>query len=272
MDAVVTALGQCGVPPEAIQEERFIHAGKPPEAQAQAVPVRGGFIRRAYLAGLGVAAAVLMLSATQSLEPVLPTGPPNTGHADLTCVSCHINAPGTTRQQVQAQVSYWLGQRRSSATFGHQPVGNAQCFDCHTRLRDSHSPHLFLEARYAEVRARLAPQLCVSCHTEHQGMRVSASNSQFCSYCHADMKLANDKLVPPASPTHAELTTQGRWDTCMGCHDYHGNHARHVAPIQLSRAKPEAEVLSYFRGGASPYGDEIRTPARRPASAAQVKP
>jgi hypothetical protein len=85
------------------------------------------------------------------------------------------------------------------------------------------------------------------------------------------MKLATDKLVQPASPTHAELTTQGRWDTCMACHDYHGNHTQRV-PTQMSRAVPQADVLSYFRGGPSPYGTEVRSPARRPVSAEQVKP
>jgi len=272
MDAVLEALGAAGVPPERIHEDRFVQAGLPSVATMATPSRRAGFIGRAYWVGLALATIILLaFFGSSALDHLLPAGQPNTGHAGLECESCHANAPGTPRQQLQAQVAHWLGQRSRGATFGHETVGNAQCFDCHTRLRDNHAPHLFLEARYAEVRGSLAPHLCVSCHAEHQGRRVTATNGLFCSSCHADMKLATDKLVQPASPTHAELTTQGRWDTCMACHDYHGNHTQRV-PTQMSRAVPQADVLSYFRGGPSPYGTEVRSLARRPVSAEQVKP
>ncbi len=261
IDDVVAALSLQGVLPESIKTERFVHAGLPPASRSG--PTRAGFVRGAYAAALALVLAVLMLFSSQVLDTFTPPGHPNTGHEGLACAECHQTAPGTVRQRAQAQVAYWMGWRESDVVLAHQSVGNVQCNACHARTQDHHAAHLFLQARYAQIRQTLAPQRCVSCHAEHRDTRVTLSDGRYCQSCHEDMKLAQDKLKPPASPSHATLTAQARWDTCMGCHDYHGNHIRPV-PVALSQAVSEADVIRYFQGGKSPYGNALRSPARQP--------
>jgi len=54
-------------------------------------------------------------------------------------------------------------------------------------------------------------------------------------------------------PSHAELITNGAWETCLQCHDYHGNHL-HDAPKRLSEGIPQETILNYLKGGADPFG------------------
>ena len=75
----------------------------------------------------------------------------------------------------------------------------------------------------------------------------------FCTHCHQDTSLEDD----PITPTHVELVRRGSWNTCLQCHDFHGNHVRDT-PLRLEEGVPEALILEYFLGGPSPYGDEKR--------------
>lgn len=285
MDAVVQALRSGGVPDRAIYEESFAHSGAPFHAQAavdggdgfgpsalrptppgQPATSRPVFIRRAYQTALVLA---LLLVAVVNLPWALalwPTGHPTPGHEALACEDCHRQAPGTTRQQLQAKVKHFLGLRAENVAWHHQPVGNAECTGCHYRAKDVHAPHLFMEARYASVRASLGPESCVSCHREHRARRVTLREGLFCSACHADMNLKTDALIPPASPTHATLTREGRWETCLGCHDYHGNHQR-LVPKRLDDALSGSMIRAGLRGGASPWGEELKVKAKTNAQA-----
>ena len=179
----------------------------------------------------------------------MPNHAHNPGHAELACAECHTQAPGSTRQQLQAKARHLLGLRETDVAFGMTPVGNATCIDCHENPDDRHPAHRFLEPRFEAARAELAPHQCVSCHREHTGMRVSRVDTGFCASCHADLEVEDD----PATPTHAELIQTGRWDTCLACHDFHGNHP-HPPPERLQDALSAAEVRAYLREGASPYG------------------
>jgi hypothetical protein len=179
----------------------------------------------------------------------------NVGHEHLQCGSCHRAAQGTTRQQLQSNARSALGLRAAPVDFGLQPVTNEACRSCHDRPDDRHPVYRFLEPRFAAARAALAPQECTSCHGEHVGRRATVEPDA-CRHCHAELALEND----PISTPHAELVASRAWSTCLGCHDFHGNHAIEV-PTVLADAVAPQDILAYLAGGPSPYG-----PVRRPAT------
>jgi hypothetical protein len=210
----------------------------------------------AYGLGAVLALAILVLTLLPGGERGYAKGPPNTGHAALACADCHTPAAGTVRQQLQAKAQYWLGMRTTDAAFGHEPVGNAQCATCHARDQDAHPVHRFLEPRFAQARAALGPQSCISCHREHQGVRATVAPTS-CATCHQDLVLKSDPLDVP----HKDLVARGDWSTCLGCHDYHGNHRR-VTQTRLEDAYQRTAIIEYLAGGSSPYGRDLKYPTR----------
>lgn len=176
----------------------------------------------------------------------------NVGHADLQCSSCHRPAPGTTRQQLQANARTSIGLRGDYVDFGLQRVTSDRCRSCHDRPDDRHPVHRFLEPRFAEVRAVLSPHECMSCHREHTGRRATVEPDA-CRHCHAELELQHDPVLPP----HADLVGASAWETCLGCHDFHGNHAMEV-PTDVRDAIAPADIRRYLAGGASPYDGALR--------------
>lgn len=199
---------------------------------------------------MGLACLVVFFLPGQ--ERLRQRGPMNTGHDSVACASCHTQAPGSIRQQIQANTRFILGLRKTTVDFGHLPVQNDQCLACHERPNDTHPIFRFLEPRFAEARQTIAPQNCVSCHREHNGVRVTAEPS-FCSSCHQELRLRKD----PLSITHEQLVKDEKWQTCLGCHDYHGNHPMN-APTSLRDTIPIARILDYMDGGRSPYPGPVR--------------
>ena len=212
--------------------------------------------RRIY--SVAVAAPVLALAVLlmPNGEKLRAAGPANTGHEQLACAQCHTPAEGTPRQQIQANVRYLLGLRATPADFIHEEVGNVDCQACHQNDDDQHPVYRFNEPRFAEARAELAPQYCVSCHAEHTGQRVTAEPTM-CASCHADLVVLQD----PIDPTHEALVGSEQWNTCLSCHDFHGNHVR-TTPTRLEEGTPEEAIARYFAGGPPIYGTELRFPAR----------
>jgi hypothetical protein len=96
--------------------------------------------------------------------------------------------------------------------------------------------------------------MCQSCHGEHTGKKVIVETT-YCVTCHSELKMESDPLDVP----HSKLVQQKRWDTCLGCHDFHGNHQR-VTQQKLSQALPPARIRQYFEGAQSPYGSKLRAP------------
>ena len=178
-------------------------------------------------------------------------GPMNTGHEELACQECHSAVQGTAAQQLSANVYYWLGLRESTIGFGSRDVDNDACTDCHQRPDDRHPVSRFLEPRFADQRKHLAAHMCVTCHTEHFGLRVTLQTTGYCVHCHQDTVLEDD----PVSPSHEELVRRQAWNTCLQCHDFHGNHIR-TTPVSLDEAVSESRIRNYFEGGPSPYGEE----------------
>ena len=187
-------------------------------------------------------------------------GTMNVGHETLDCTSCHTPAPGTIRQQIQANVRYLLGLRQTAADFGSRDVQNRDCLGCHERPFDRHPVYQFNEPRFAEARANIGAHQCQSCHGEHAGAKVIAQ-ATYCSECHTDLELKHDPIDVP----HVKLIRDERWESCLGCHDFHGNHQRQTQK-SLSRAIPPERIVDYFAGAKSPYGTTLKAPAKKERS------
>ena len=241
IDVVHRALKKARVDADRIHVERFSLA---------AAPVRSAR-SWSYVAGalLALLPLLLLLPALQDLRP---HGHPNVGHEQLKCVSCHVESSATARQTFQAKVKHAVGLRQTGAVMGMLPVTSATCIQCHANPDDTHATNRFLEPRFDQARADTGAQLCVSCHREHSGARVTVPTANYCVSCHQDMKIKNDKT----SPTHELLVQQKRWNTCLQCHDYHGNH-RFNAPLRLKDATTLEVLNRYLKDGPSPFGDSV---------------
>ena len=178
-------------------------------------------------------------------------GPMNTSHEGLECNACHKEAPGTMRQQLGHNARTLMGLHGHDwVAVGFAPVDNAACIDCHDRPDDRHPVSRFLEPRFAEQRANLSVHECNGCHGEHNGVRVANTGAEFCQQCHADMEVSFD----PVTPSHAELLESDSWETCLQCHDFHGNHIAEV-PLDLRDAIDTEAILRYLDGGPDPYSE-----------------
>lgn len=237
------------VPREAIKIEEFFiqQTVSPSDAQAAVKPAIAR--RRIYQAAFLLMLLPLLLVWVESWRSVLPHNHMTKGHQDFECKECHVDAPGTVRQQLQAKAKALVGLRDSSAPFMHLPVNNQTCSHCHQRPDDRHSPNRFMEPRFAKARATIGPEQCVSCHREHNQAAVTVSDAGYCVQCHYDLKVDNDKV----KPSHAALIAANRWETCLQCHDFHGNHKRKT-PDTLEQALSLSKVSSYLKDGQSPYG------------------
>ena len=179
-------------------------------------------------------------------------GPMNTSHGALSCDACHKPAEGSLRQQLGHNARATFGMHDMDfVALGHAPVDNAACEACHNRPNDLHPVSRFREARFSEQQKELRVHECNGCHGEHQGKRVANMDITFCRECHSEMQVDFD----PVSPTHAVLIERGSWETCLSCHDFHGNHDRPV-PDRLSAGIPTERLLEYLDGGSDPYGSE----------------
>lgn len=234
------------IPAKAIKLELFF----PSKAAEEATVSRWGARRVAYAATALIVLGLVPFLTLGANETHLAIGPVTPGHEALSCTDCHQPAAGTLRQQLQANMSFLLGQRAHPADFGHQPVTTAACESCHSMQGVTHAPDMFLEPRYQQVRDTLGPHQCVNCHVEHDANRVSLGNTQFCISCHETLSLKED----PLDVSHADLIKSGEWHTCMGCHDYHGNHHA-KAPTKMNDRFSLESVEEYFRSGPSPYGE-----------------
>ncbi|MBA3532536.1 MAG: cytochrome c3 family protein [Ardenticatenales bacterium] len=208
--------------------------------------------RLGYLIGGPLSVVVLLLLLLPLFKEWSALGPMNSGHEGMECQYCHLPATGTLRQQAQANARYLLGLRQEGVHFGHEPVTTANCLACHERPDDVHPVFRFYEPRFAEARAAIQPQDCVSCHREHEGVRVTIEPT-YCSNCHEDTVMKDDPLTIP----HEALIQQERWDSCLGCHDFHGNHIMDL-PTDVATLISMDDIRRYFDGGPSPYSD-LRT-------------
>ena len=216
------------------------------------------FQNAGYLLGVLVGLICLFILFLPGQEHLHASGPMNTGHEELSCAACHKEARGSIRQQLQANVKYLLGLRETATDFARRAVTNNECWSCHERPNDRHPVFRFFEPRFAEARDNLQPQHCNSCHLEHQGKRVTLAGIGYCVHCHEDTRLKNDPITIP----HETLIAQKNWDTCLGCHDFHGNHVMETE-TDVSKVFPVARIRSYFAGDASPYSNTRHHKAKK---------
>ncbi|MEP2781568.1 MAG: cytochrome c3 family protein [Pseudoruegeria sp.] len=181
---------------------------------------------------------------------IIAHGPIQSGHQDIGCADCHVDSPGSARQQIQANIKFVLGQREHPADFGKSPVTAQLCLDCHERPNERHPIYRFNEPRFEEARQTIAANDCLGCHSEHEAARV-LPRTTFCSACHAELVVKNDPIDVP----HTTLIKQDSWDTCLGCHSFHGNYPR-SAQHALEDAFSADAIHAYLRNGPSPYGSE----------------
>ena len=213
---------------------------------------------RAYAIGLLASVVFLGVLLLPGNEALYAHGPMNVGHEDFACEQCHKKATGTVRQQIQANLRYFLGFRERPTEFVFKRVSNQQCLDCHNRPKDNHPVFRFFEPKYSKIRTTLKPHSCVSCHLEHTGKRTTVALG-FCRNCHDKLALKKD----PVQPSHKKLVKNNNWESCLGCHDYHGNHRMKVKSGFDQRISAQS-LQDYFSGAASPYSEQKKYKAKKP--------
>ena len=73
----------------------------------------------------------------------------------------------------------------------------------------------------------------------------------YCTNCHQEFDI-EDTLITPG---HQTLADEDRFETCLQCHDFHGNH-KYDVPTELNEAFALEDIETYLMGGPSPYGDD----------------
>lgn len=205
------------------------------------------FAYKGYLIGLLASVLFLGFFALADFQHLRTPGHNNTGHETLVCIECHEESKGSIRQQIQANLSYLIGTRPDVVTFNFSTPDNYDCLACHDRDNDNHPIYRFNEPRFLEARKAIQPQLCQSCHIEHSGVRVTSSPEN-CELCHQELNVKDD----PLETTHLELIKDEQWDSCLRCHDFHGNHDMKT-PSQTNKMLELQSIEAYFNGGADPY-------------------
>jgi len=200
--------------------------------------------------GCLIGTALFFFYTLDSSEEYVSIGPMNTGHNELSCVVCHTDAKGNTIQQVQSNISYAVGVRKSSVDFGTKDVTSDNCLNCHDRPNDRHPIYRFEEPRFKDALKNVDATNCITCHSEHHGARVTIDTGNFCINCHQDLEVEDD----PLDTEHKLLIAQGKWDTCLQCHDFHGNH-KYKVPKQMKDTISLEKIKEYFNGGNDPYGN-----------------
>lgn len=208
------------------------------------------FAHKGYLIGVVASMAFLGFFALADFHHLRAPGDYNTGHENLECVECHEETDGSIRQQIQANLAYLIGNRPEFATFNFTVPDNNDCLACHDRENDNHPIYRFNEPRFLEAREAIQPQLCHSCHIEHSGVRVT-SDIDNCQLCHEELIVKDDPIEIP----HSTLIKDQQWDSCLRCHDFHGNHDMKT-PSKTNEMIDLQEIEAYFKGGADPYSDK----------------
>ena len=202
----------------------------------------------AYRWGLLVAVIGAVLLLLPGREDWHAAGPHNTGHTTIECGECHAAAPGNFAGQAFNNIMHAVGLSASATPFVYAPAGNEQCLACHDNPDDRHPVAKFMQPEFAAARKAAGVQFCLSCHRQHLGVRVTVT-PRVCQNCHQETAMSNDPVDIP----HTTLISEQRWETCLGCHDFHGNHER-TTPKRMAEVLTEEQIQQYFDGGESPYG------------------
>jgi len=216
--------------------------------------IQGGFPRTGPIR-VGVLLTLILFVVINSpqQEQFLSPGGDREMHEGMACHQCHQTAPGSVRQQVQANVHHWLGLRESGAAFITEPVDSNDCQDCHEMPNNRHPEHRMVHSEYFDLRENLSQHECSGCHDHHSSINLVHSMN-FCMHCHDVWGNKEDTITPK----HTTLIAEERWETCLQCHEFHGSHG-YKSPLLLSEAIPVEEVQMYLDGAApAPYGNLLQ--------------
>lgn len=210
------------------------------------------FAYRGYVLGILLGVMLLFGLSWTPFHVLRMSGELHTGHKKLTCPACHERAEGSLRQQIQANFRYLLQQHPSLSAFNFATPDNSDCLACHEREDDRHPVYRFNEPRFSAVRKAIQPQVCISCHQQHQGVMFTG-DTQNCRHCHEEMRLKDDLIIP----SHEKLIDTEQWQSCLACHDFHGNHDRHV-PTMTTEMLDQQDIEYYLQGipNSDPYAEE----------------
>ena len=228
--------------------------------------------RAAYGWGIAVAVIAATLILSPGLENWHAAGPHNVGHTKIDCAECHTRSDGNVIGQAFGNIVHAVGFTDSAPYFVFTPADNEQCIACHDSPDNRHPADDYVSPEFDDARLAAGVHLCTSCHEQHLGTRVSAAPT-VCQHCHINtegnpcfLSSAAAQLEDrsesckferpeddPVDVAHTELIAGERWETCLGCHDFHGNHEREV-PVLLADRLSETQIREYLDGGASPYG------------------
>lgn len=78
-----------------------------------------------------------------------------------------------------------------------------------------------------------------------------------CKTCHKKLELKKE----PLKVSHKQLIEEKRWKTCLGCHDFHGNHKMKVE-TDLQKIVSAERIEAYFTDDSSPYSDQKKYQAK----------
>lgn len=200
------------------------------------------------LIGIAIGLVIFIILPLKQSEDFLSLGPMNTGHEGLSCNACHTDAKGNLVQQIQSNLAFAVGLRKTEVDFGTENVDNKKCLECHDRPNDRHPTHRFLETRFKEAVANIDATQCETCHREHNDTRIVLKDASFCVNCHYDLEVKNDPVDIP----HEKLIAEEQWSTCLQCHDFHGNHIYQVAE-NIKDTIPIQKIQEYLKGGEDPF-------------------
>ncbi len=203
------------------------------------------------LIGISIGIIIYIILPLKQSETYLSLGPLNTGHDQLSCNSCHTDAKGNLWQQIQSNIAFTFGARKTQADFGTENVDTKKCLECHERANDRHPTHRFLEPRFKEAIAKINATQCETCHREHNNTRVVLNSANFCMNCHYDLEVKNDPIDIP----HSKLISEKQWSTCLQCHDFHGNHIYDVA-TKMKDTISLKKIQAYLKGGLDPFSQK----------------
>jgi hypothetical protein len=201
--------------------------------------------------GLAAGIGFFVFFTLDSSEEYISLGPMNVGHNELSCVTCHSDAKGNLSQQIQSNFQHIVAVREEGVDFGTQDVTVRNCLECHDRPNDRHPSYRFSEPRFKDIIKKIDATTCITCHSEHNGERVTVAAINYCMNCHQDLEVENDPVDVP----HAQLIDEEQWFTCIQCHDFHGNH-KYTVPTKLKDTLPMSTIQAYLKGGKDPYSDD----------------
>lgn len=179
------------------------------------------------------------------------------GHEELKCFSCHKDEQGSFRQQLQANIQYLLQNRQHYVSVGLRPVENSECLKCHERPNDRHPVYRFSEPKYRKTREKIKANSCIGCHLEHNSKRINVEIN-FCMHCHDELNLKND----PIDVSHKQLVQEKKWESCLTCHDFHGNHEMKLEH-EIEKGIDSSKVIKYFNRADNPYPGKIIHKAKK---------